>query len=164
MASEEGMSSGLVIRKVSISQREYEDLKKQKEAAKRHQRKIIKLEGELSQLKKEKEINLILEFLPVMDDFERAIKAAEERQDYPSILLGIEAIRREILQILRGKDVERFESQGQRFDPAIHQALEVSEGIDDIEKALVIEELRPGYKMGGQIIRKALVRLGKGQE
>ena len=88
MSSQEGKASGLVIRKVSISQKEYEDLKKQKEAARLYQRKIIKLEGELSQLKKKKEINLILELLPVVDDFERAIKAAEERQDYPSLLLG----------------------------------------------------------------------------
>lgn len=160
MSSQEGKASGLVIRKVSISQKEYEDLKKQKEAARLYQRKIIKLEGELSQLKKKKEINLILELLPVVDDFERAIKAAEERQDYPSLLLGLEAIRREILQVLRGQGVEKFESQGQRFNPEIHQPLEISEGVEDLEKTMVIEELRSGYKMGGQIIRRALVRLG----
>ncbi len=160
MSSQEGKAQGLMIRKVSISQKEYEDLKKQKEAARLYQRKIIKLEGELSQLKKKKEINLILELLPVVDDFERAIKAAEERQDYPSLLLGLEAIRREILQILRGKGVEKFESQGQKFNPEIHQPLEISEGVEDLENTIVIEELRSGYKMGGQIIRRALVRLG----
>lgn len=162
MSPQEGKAPGLMIRKVSISQKEYEDLKKQKEVARGYQRKIIRLEGELGRLQKEKEeeINLILELLPVVDDFERAIKSAEEKQDYAALLLGLEAIRREILQILRRKGVEKFESQGQKFNPEIHQPLEISEGVEDLEKAMVIEELRSGYKMGGQIIRKTLVRLG----
>ncbi|MBI5167135.1 MAG: nucleotide exchange factor GrpE [candidate division NC10 bacterium] len=162
----EGKASGLVIRQVTISQREYNELKKQKELARRYQRRLIKLEAELARLQKEKEgeTKLIREILPVVDDFERAIKAGQRGQDCGAILEGLQAIHREVLQVFQRKGVERFESRGERFDPARHQLLEEPESLEGLLKAVVIEELRPGYKMGGQIIRKALVRLGRDQE
>lgn len=102
---------------------------------------------------------LIREWLEVVDDLDRALAAS---QDAPASGLreGLEAVAREARQLLERRGLERFESVGERFDPERHEAVGLS---DEGEDGRVHAELRPGYLLGGEVLRPAEVIVGKGE-
>lgn len=103
--------------------------------------------------------DLIRDLLPVVDDLERAIAASADTTD-PALRAGIELIHRQILDVLRRRNVEPFESVGKTFDPAWHEALasEPAKGRRDDE---IIEEIRRGYRIGPRLLRAAMVKVAK---
>jgi len=97
--------------------------------------------------------------LPVVDDLERALAASQGSLD-PTLRAGVELIHRQLLEALRRRGVESFESIGKDFDPAWHEALasEPANGRRDDE---VIDEIRRGYRIGSRLLRPALVKVAK---
>lgn len=92
-----------------------------------------------------------------VDDFERALEACRAHQDYGAIIRGLDTIHAGLTHALARQNVRRFESADCPFDPERHQVLE---GDDPEPGTPIVEELRPGYEMGGGVFRKAWVRVG----
>lgn len=101
----------------------------------------------------------IRDFLPIVDDLERAL-AADPGDSSGSFHQGVQMIHRQMLEILRRRGVEPIESIGQDFDPNIHEAVayEPAEGRREGE---IIGELRRGYRIGDRLVRPAMVRVAQ---
>ena len=104
--------------------------------------------------------DLLLELLPVLDDFERALSADVSRESTDAHRQGVELIHRQLLDLLKRRGVRPVDAVGTEFDPHVHQAVttEVVEGGRDGE---VIEELRRGYMIGERLLRPAMVKVAR---
>jgi molecular chaperone GrpE len=102
---------------------------------------------------------LIEELLPIVDDFERALRA-DAGPDAESYREGVALILRQLRDLLARRGVTPVEALGADFDPHLHQAVayEPSPGHRDGE---VIEELRRGYRMGDRLLRPAMVKVAR---
>ena len=102
--------------------------------------------------------DVIRDLIPVVDDLERALAAATDADQ--ALRSGVELIRRQLLDVMRRRGVEPFDSVGEQFDPAWHEALasEPAEGRADGE---VTAEIRRGYRLGTRLLRPALVKVAK---
>lgn len=99
---------------------------------------------------------LILDILPVLDSFEMAMKHLSENEKDKNN--GIEQIRNQLKSILKNNGVEEIQAVGEKFNPELHESIEVVEGK---ESGLVVEEVQKGYGLHGKIIRPSKVRVGK---
>lgn len=101
--------------------------------------------------------SLLLDLIPVIDDFERAIKASETTDDKASFVDGIRMIERRLVSELESKwGLKRFDSAGQEFDPNRHEALMV-EKTDKVENPTVKEDFVKGYLLKERVVRAAKV-------
>jgi len=103
--------------------------------------------------------NLILDLIPVMDDFERAIKSAENIKDFKSLYEGVTMIEKRLYADLENKwGLKRFDSEGQPFDPNRHEALQVEKAAG-IQEPVVKEDYVKGYLLKDRVIRFAKVKV-----
>ncbi|WP_346355818.1 nucleotide exchange factor GrpE [Azotosporobacter soli] len=101
--------------------------------------------------------NLILDLLPVVDNFERAMAAAGN-QDAANLLTGIEMIYRQLAQTLEKAGLTPVEAVGTAFDPQKHEA--VMQVADDSQEAgIILEEFQKGYAVAGKVIRPSMVKV-----
>ncbi len=103
---------------------------------------------------------LILDFLPVLDNLERALGAARAEAGSTPLLEGIEMIARLFRSVLEKAGVRPMEALGQPFDPAYHQAVaqvETSQG----DAGLVVEEIQKGYLIEGRVLRPAMAKVSR---
>jgi len=101
---------------------------------------------------------VVRELLPVIDNFERALKnvpADLAKNDY---IKGVQGVVKQFDDIMSKIGVERIKAVGEHFNPELHEAISMEEGEGDTE--VVTEELQAGYKVGDEIIRHAMVRVG----
>jgi len=103
--------------------------------------------------------SLLLDIIPIIDDFERAIQAGESSTDYNSFLEGIKMIEKRLSNQLEAKwGLKRFNSAGELFDPNLHEAL-MMEKSPDVTEATVQEDLVKGYFLKERVIRAAKVKV-----
>jgi len=106
--------------------------------------------------------NLLSRLLVVQDELDMAAKHAEEEQRGGDTLKeGIEMIRRNLRTALQSAGLERIESVGRPFDPAVHEAVAKVQGKvagDD----MVVDEVRPGFTFKGQLLRPSMVKVELG--
>ena len=103
----------------------------------------------------------ILNLLPVIDNFNRAVFAAENSRDFESLFHGIKMIQGVFLNQLKSCGVEKIDACGKVFNPENEEAVEVVE-VDTKEKDnIVIEELECGYKIKEKLLRPAKVKVGR---
>lgn len=108
--------------------------------------------------------DLLRDLLPVIDDLERALGAAPgegpDASRFAPFREGVELIHRQLLDVIRRRGAEPFDSVGQPFDPSWHEAVasEPAAGRPDGE---VIDEIRRGYRLGSRLLRPAMVRVAK---
>lgn len=103
---------------------------------------------------------LILDFLPVLDNLERAVSAARAEAGSTPLIEGLEMIGRLFRSVLEKAGVKAMEAMGQPFDPAHHQAVaqvETSRG----DANLVVEEVQKGYLIEGRVLRPAMVKVSR---
>jgi molecular chaperone GrpE len=100
---------------------------------------------------------LILELLPIMDNFERALESAAA-QDAAGILAGVEMIYRQFSQALEKNGLACVPALGQVFDPQQHEAVV---RVEDETQAdgTIVQELQKGYAVRGKIIRPSMVKV-----
>ena len=101
--------------------------------------------------------DLILELLPVVDNFERALESNNENSKFVE---GVNLIYQNLMNILTNAGVEVINRVGEVFDPTQEQAL-VTDCIEDMEDEVVIEVLAKGYKLKGRVIRPASVKINQ---
>jgi molecular chaperone GrpE len=101
---------------------------------------------------------LVKELLPVLDDLERALVAAEQHEG-PQLEEGVRLVHQALSQTLRLQGLEEIETNG-RFDPHVHEALLTQPS--DAEEGAVIEVLQKGYRLGDRVLRPARVVVSAG--
>jgi len=102
----------------------------------------------------------IARLLPVMDDFERAFQTLPLELMGMTWLEGIVLIQRKLQVLLEQEGVTVIETEGQMFDPTLHQAVTYEES-EEHEEGQIIGEAQKGYKMGDKVLRPSLVRVAK---
>jgi molecular chaperone GrpE len=103
---------------------------------------------------------LIINLLPLVDDFDRALASVDARLAGMTWLDGVRLIQRKFQALLEMSGVTEIEADGQDFDPNVHEAVTFGEG----EENKVISVVQKGYRLGGRVLRPALVVVGKKQE
>ena len=102
---------------------------------------------------------LLLDLIAIIDDFERAIKSAEESQDSESFLEGIVLIEKQFVSMLERKwGLRRFESKDEDFDPEKHEALYMEES-PEVEKPVVVEDYQKGFILHDRVLRHSKVKV-----
>src|SRR5438067_12751457 len=96
---------------------------------------------------------LVKELLPVLDDLERALEAAEEHEE-AKLEEGVKLVHRQLEQLLEREGLAPVETDG-KFDPHVHEALLTQPSA--AEEGSVIEVLQKGYRLGDRVLRPARV-------
>jgi len=100
-------------------------------------------------------MELLREMLPVVDDFERALKTETTDREYAK---GVELIRQRLAESLKKMGLETIETAGRPFDPNLHQAVERVE-TEEAEDQSILGEYQKGYRFKGRLLRPAMVRV-----
>jgi molecular chaperone GrpE len=99
--------------------------------------------------------NAVDQFLPVLDNFQLALKSTGSAEQLRS---GVELIVKQMEEALRSLNVQPVETVGTTFDPRVHEAIEMVER-NDLPDHQVFEEVRRGYRIRDRLLRPALVRV-----
>ena len=113
-------------------------------------------EEEKARLSSTHKDNIIRDILPVVDNFERALKHDPEDIKEHDYIKGISAVVRQFEEVLTKIGVTKIEAVGQNFDPNLHDAVSHNE---DGDKDVVTEELQSGYMLDDQVIRHSTVKV-----
>ena len=100
-------------------------------------------------------VEMVKDILPILDDFERALKVETSDRNYAK---GVELIYQRMLDTLTKMGLEPIDTKGQPFDPNLHQAVE-RVASDDAEDQAILGEFQRGYNFRGKLLRPAMVRV-----
>ena len=108
--------------------------------------------------------DVLLQFLPVVDNFERALSSLETSEgDAEALRHGVELIHKQFKDALSKLGLEAVEAVGQTFDPHVHEAV-TTEATDKHKENTVIQEFQRGYKIGDRLLRPAKVKVASSPE
>ncbi len=129
-----------------------------------HQAELInyrkRKDEEVSNMLKYANQDLIMEILPLVDNFERAIKLSEKDENIAKFVEGFKMIYSGLINTLHKFGVEEIKSDGEHFDPVYHEALLIEENKDK-EDGIILETLVTGYIYKGRVIRPSSVKVNK---
>jgi molecular chaperone GrpE (heat shock protein) len=120
-----------------------------------------RVERDATRVQDEMRHGLVLQLLPVLDNLDRTIAAAEQNRDAPTVVEGARLVRRQTIQVIEGYGVRRIDARGQRFDPEIHEAISVVAVGDPRLDYKDVDQIDPGYAMGERLLRPAKVVVGR---
>ena len=100
-------------------------------------------------------MDLVRDMLPVLDDFDRALKVEAGNAEYSK---GVEMIYQRMYEALKKVGLEPIETAGQKFDPHLHQAVERVE-TKDAADGTILGEFQRGYNFKGKLLRPSMVRV-----
>lgn len=103
---------------------------------------------------------VIISLLPVLDDFERAIKAMENSTDINAVKEGVALVQHKLKNILSQKGLKEMTSKGEAFDAEIHEAITNIPAPTEDLKGKVVDELEKGYYLNDKVARFAKVVVG----
>jgi molecular chaperone GrpE len=103
---------------------------------------------------------LVSRLLPVLDNFELAVSAAEQSRDFDRMLKGVEMVLGALREVLEGEGLVKIEAEGKPFDPERHEAVIAVEQ-EDAEPGTIVDIVRAGYELGGKVLRPAMVKVAK---
>jgi molecular chaperone GrpE len=104
--------------------------------------------------------DILKQLIPVMDDFDRAIKASEKATDTKIIKEGIHLIYNKFKNLLSHSGVAEMNATGKVFDPELHDAVTNIPSPKEDLKGKVVEEVEKGYWLNGKVLRHAKVVVG----
>ncbi len=104
--------------------------------------------------------SLMINLLPIVDDFERAFQSLDAHIAAMTWFDGVHLIYRKLMALLESAGVQPIKAEGETFDPAFHEAVAHAEG----EENKVISEVQRGYMLHDRVLRPAMVVVGKGAE
>jgi len=131
-------------------------------------RALAELDNYKKRARKEKEEiieraneRLMLELIPVLDNFDRGIEAAKNSEDFENFYKGVELIYKGFKEIVEREGLQSFSAIGDEFDPSKHEAVSLVES-DEHAPDTVLDEIYKGYLLNGKLIRPAKVVVSKG--
>jgi molecular chaperone GrpE len=119
-----------------------------------------RVERERVELLKYGQAELMAELLTVLDNFERALSAAESTRDVKNIVSGVKLIQKQLLSVLEKSGLEPIEAVGKQFNPELHEALGEVETEDHPDGTVVSEQLK-GYLLNKRLLRPAAVTVSR---
>jgi molecular chaperone GrpE len=146
-----------------------DELAKAREDAKKYLANWQRAEADFSNFKKRTDqerdelrrfgsVSIIINLLPIVDDFERAFGSLDSNLAGLSWFDGIYLIYRKLQQLLENAGVRPIETEGQAFDPRFHEAVAHVDG----EDGKILSVVQRGYKLHDRVLRPAMVVVGKG--
>lgn len=114
-------------------------------------------EQERAQLASVVRKDVLAQFLPIIDDFERAMEQVPEDEKSNSWVTGLAMIESKFRNVLERSDVQAIDPVGQPFDPSKHEAVATDPGTDG---STVVEVYQKGYSIGDMLVRPAMVKTG----
>lgn len=116
----------------------------------RHEEQVVSLKSRVK-------ADVVRDLLPVIDNFERALKHIPKDLEDNDYIKGVQGVVKQFEKTLAELGVERIKTVDEPFDPVYHEAISAEEGEGTTE--VVSEELQSGYKIGDAVIRHAMVRV-----
>lgn len=101
----------------------------------------------------------VVRILPTLESLEQALKTAPDDEKFKSWSEGVIRIVQQLEQTLLHMGIEKIKTVGEKFDPAIHEAVE--QVVADQAAGIIVEEVQSGYKLNEKVIRPAKVRVAK---
>jgi molecular chaperone GrpE len=116
-----------------------------------------RVEGERSEAGRLASASLIINLLPALDDLERALGTVDAKLAGLNWVEGIRLIHRKLKGALEAAGLTEISTEGQDFDPNVHEAVMYAEG----EDGKVVQEIQRGYRLGERVLRPSMVVVGK---
>lgn len=101
--------------------------------------------------------DLAKKLLPVIDNLERAIAAEVTDEQSISLKKGVEMVLESLNAALKEEGIEEIPAKGKKFDPNVHQAVQIVPVSEDIEADTIVEVLQKGYKLQDRVLRASMV-------
>ncbi len=120
-----------------------------------YRKRMLREQTRLTELAAE---SIISKLLPLADNLERALKAAENNSDFESLRDGVRIVYEQLQKIFEEEDVKVIDPQGDIFDPNCHEAV-VQEVSQDFEDETVLEVMQKGYMIKDKLLRPAMVKV-----
>lgn len=120
-----------------------------------------RVERDVDRVHEETRSKLVSQLLPVLDNLDRAIAAAESNGDAPAVVDGVRMVQRQLEKVLLGYGLARFDALGAAFDPSVHEATSMIPVADADHDRRVVDQIEPGYMFGDRLLRAAKVIVGK---
>jgi molecular chaperone GrpE len=117
---------------------------------------------ELEDAHRYREIDLLRSLLPVLDNVERALDAAGKQADVESLIAGFRMTGQQIEKLLMIHGCKPIETDGQPFDPAVHEAI-LQQSVEGKPPGTVVGVATKGYKLHDRVVRPAQVIVSKGE-
>ena len=122
-----------------------------------YKKRIDKEQSEFTRLAN---ATLITRLLPIIDDFERAFETLPPNLGGITWVEGLALIQRKLQLLLEQEGVEAIETEGEAFDPLLHQAV-TYEDAEGFEEGQIIAEVQKGYRIGECVLRPSMVRVAR---
>lgn len=100
---------------------------------------------------------IMQEFLPALYNLERALKHTPAELAGHDYVKGVEGVAKQFEKVFTDLGITRIKTVGEPFNPALHEAISIEDGDGEVE--VVCEELQPGYVLGDEVIRHAMVKV-----
>ncbi|HSI68249.1 MAG TPA: nucleotide exchange factor GrpE [Planococcus sp. (in: firmicutes)] len=104
--------------------------------------------------------SLLVDLLPVLDNFERALAIEAKGDEAASLMKGVQMVHSSLLDAVKREGLEEVKALGEAFDPHVHQAV-MQEKDESAEPGTVLQELQKGYTLKGRILRPAMVKVNE---
>ena len=104
---------------------------------------------------------MLRDLLPVIDNIDRAVEAAEKAGEAENLLAGFRLVKQQLHTILSRNECEPIPAEGEPFDPNIHQAI-LQQPSADVPAGHVMMVTQPGYKLHDRVVRPAQVIVSSG--
>ncbi|MBM7554713.1 nucleotide exchange factor GrpE [Thalassobacillus pellis] len=165
---EEELEQEVIEEEQEGSDSELEKLKQEKDEL---QNRLLRLQADYDNFRrrslKERESDrkyksqeLVTELVPVLDNFERALKVEVSGDSAKGFVDGMKMVYQQFKTALEKEGVEEIPAEGEEFDPHLHQAvMQVSD--QSYESNVVIEEMQKGYRLKDRVIRPAMVKVNE---
>jgi len=115
---------------------------------------------DIGDIRKNASEDLVIKLLPVLDDFERAIKAFDTTENAQALKEGIILIFNKFMTTMLNQGLEQMKTVGETFDTDFHEAITNIPAQDEKMKNKVMDEVEKGYLLNGKVIRYAKVVVG----
>ncbi len=121
---------------------------------------VRRKDEETSRLLKFSNESLILEILPIIDNFERALNVISDKEEIINYQKGMKMIYDNLVNVLNKFEVKEIDALNNEFDPCYHQAV-MTEEKEGVKENIVIEVMQKGYTYKDKVIRPAMVKVSK---
>ena len=154
-------NSGLASEDVLILKNKIENLE---EKVRYHQAELInyrkRKDDEVSNMLKYANQDLIMEILPIVDNFERAIKLSEKDETSTKFIEGFKMIYTRLMSMFDKLEVKELDIEGKEFDPTVSEAV-LTDHDESKPENVILEVLKKGYTYKGKLIRPAMVKVNE---
>ncbi|MDF3343836.1 nucleotide exchange factor GrpE [Staphylococcus aureus] len=146
-------------------------INKLQQLADENEEKYLRLYAEFENYKrriqKENEINktyqaqrVLTDILPAIDNIERALQIEGDDETFKSLQKGVQMVHESLINVLKDNGLEVIKTEGEAFDPNIHQAV-VQDDNPDFESGEITQELQKGYKLKDRVLRPSMVKVNQ---